>query len=89
MGSNDPAHQDEMPQHQVRIGAAFAVGCCPVTFEEYDAYCQDTKCEKPSDNGWGRHNRPVKNVSWDDAQGYVVWLSGKTGHQYWLLTEAE
>ena len=52
MGSNDSAHQDEMPQHQVRIGTAFAVGCCPVTFGEYDVYCKETKCEMPSDNGW-------------------------------------
>ena len=29
------------------------------------------------------------NVSWDDAQEYVAWLSGQTGHTYRLLSEAE
>jgi formylglycine-generating enzyme required for sulfatase activity len=28
-------------------------------------------------------------VSWDDAQGYLAWLTGKTGHRYRLLSEAE
>jgi formylglycine-generating enzyme required for sulfatase activity len=29
------------------------------------------------------------NVSWDDAQAYVAWLSQKTGKPYRLLSEAE
>ena len=28
-------------------------------------------------------------VSWDDAKAYVRWLSGKTRHEYRLLSEAE
>lgn len=32
---------------------------------------------------------PVVCVSWEDAKGYVEWLSGKTGEGYRLLSEAE
>jgi formylglycine-generating enzyme required for sulfatase activity len=44
---------------------------------------------KPSDQSWGRGDRQVINVSWDDAQSYVKWLSAKTGRYYRLLSEAE
>ena len=33
--------------------------------------------------------QPTINISWDDAQEYVKWLSGLTGQRYRLLTEAE
>ena len=36
-----------------------------------------------------RGNRPVMNVSWDDAQLYVRWLSRRTGKTYRLLSESE
>ena len=28
-------------------------------------------------------------VSWEDAKEYAVWMSGKTGHDYRLLSESE
>ena len=33
----------------------------------------------PDDRGWGRERQPVINVSWDNAQRYVTWLSKITG----------
>ena len=38
---------------------------------------------------WGRGNRPVFNVSWDDVQSFIAWLNGRTGGNYRLPSEAE
>ena len=81
---------DEKPVHGVDIGYGFAVGKFAVTFEQWDACVSAGGCmHRPDDRGWGRGNRPVIDVSWDDAKEYVLWLSTETGHDYRLLTEAE
>jgi formylglycine-generating enzyme required for sulfatase activity len=85
-------HQDsEAPRHTVTITRPFAVGRFAVTFAEWDACAENGGCggEKPGDHDWGRDSRPVINVSWDDANAYVTWLSQKTGKSYRLLSEAE
>jgi formylglycine-generating enzyme required for sulfatase activity len=73
---------DEKPVHRVSIGK-FAMGKFEVTFAEA------TGREKPSDRGWGRGNRPVIKVSWNDATAYAKWLSNQTGKTYRLPTETE
>jgi formylglycine-generating enzyme required for sulfatase activity len=82
---------DEGPQRGVRFGRPFAVAKFEATFAEWDACVADGGCKhNPSDQGWGRGNRPVINVSWDDiTKEYLPWLSRKTGKSYRLLTEAE
>jgi Uncharacterized conserved protein len=79
----------EGPQHQVEISRRFAIGRYAVTFDEYDHFCEVTKREKLDDARWGRVRRPVINVSWEDAQAYLAWLSGETGQAYRLPSEAE
>jgi len=37
----------------------------------------------------GRGTQPVINVSWDNVQQYVGWISTMTGRPYRLLSEAE
>ena len=76
------------PVHQVSV-ARFAMGKYEVTFAEYDLFAETTGRTKPNDYGWGRGNRPVMNVSWDDATAYLDWLSEQTGKRYRLPTEAE
>ncbi len=67
------------PVHNVIIGITYLMGVYEVTFNEFDAFCEDTGRSKPYDNGWGRGTRPVINVSWWDAIAYCNWLSGKMG----------
>jgi len=82
------ASSDEKPVYRVSIDK-FAMGVYEVTFAEYDKFAEATGREKPSDLGWGRGNRPVINVYWNDATAYAKWLSKQTGKQYRLPTEAE
>ena len=48
-----------------------------------------SNCDGKSAEHWGRGKRPVINVSWENAQSYLKWLSKKTKRQYRLLSEAE
>jgi hypothetical protein len=89
MGSNDGYYDYEKPVHQITFDYDFAIAKYPVTFEEYDLYCEVTGAKKPDDRGWGRGKRPVINVSWHDANDYCKWLSEQTGDNYRLPTEAE
>ncbi len=60
-----------------------------VTFSEYDFYCDNNGIEPPFDEGWGRGERPVINISWEDAVSYAEWLSERTNEKYRLPTEEE
>ncbi|MGH6816055.1 MAG: SUMF1/EgtB/PvdO family nonheme iron enzyme [Hyphomicrobiaceae bacterium] len=90
MGSND--HDVEKPPHRVAIRQPFAVAKFEVTFAEWEACVKGGGCasnRSPSDQGWGRGQRPVIDVSWSHAKEYAAWLSAKTGKTYRLLSEAE
>lgn len=80
---------NEKPVHTVTIAKPFAMGKYEVTFDNYDKFANATARTLPGDNGWGRGNRPVINISWDDAVAYTAWLSGETGKHYRLPSEAE
>ena len=86
-GYND----ERRPVHKVKVELTiFAIiGRYPVTFAEYDLFCEAVGRAKPKDKGWGREQRPVINVSWEDAAAYCQWLSQETGQPYRLPTEAE
>ena len=79
MGSE--IYDTEKPVHRVTIPESFQMGDSEVTFAQYDYYVWRMKragfddLSYPSDSDWGRAKRPVINVDWDEAQGYVNWLS--------------
>jgi formylglycine-generating enzyme required for sulfatase activity len=73
----------------IRKVKAFQLSKTEVTFDQYDAYCELSGEAKPDDQGWGRGQRPVINVSWSQAEAYARWLSAKTGDQYRLPSESE
>ena len=83
-------YDDEQPVHTVAM-PAFRIGKYEVTFDQWDACVADGGCGVywPDDEAWGRGNRPVINVSWDDAQAFIGWLNDKTSGKFRLPTEAE
>ena len=95
MGSRDgEGDKDgtEYPRHKVKIDKPFAVGKFEVTWDEWEACVAMRGCDgRPtSDSGYGKGRQPLINVSWDQANAYVTWLSRVTGNSpYRLLTEAE
>ncbi len=88
MGDDESSIDREKPAHEVEL-SPFSVGKYPVTFEEYDAFCEAMGKEKPDDENWGRGRRPAINVDWDDAVAYCRWLGEQTGVNYCLLTEVQ
>ena len=81
---------DERPVHSVTV-PAFKMGKYEVTFDKWDACVAEGGCDRytPDDAGWGRGNRPLINVSWDDVRGFIDWLNDKTAGNYRLPSEAE
>ncbi|EHP38144.1 hypothetical protein OR16_38864 [Cupriavidus basilensis OR16] len=88
MGSNggDPT---EKPPHHVTIGQPFAIGKFEVTVEQWGACADAGACQRIATVANASRNAPVRDVSWDDAQQYVAWLSKVSGKHYRLPTEAE
>jgi len=94
---------NEIPIRPVSI-VSFEMSQYEITFDEYDQYLQSkgintnaitSPTDEAYDNGYGRGNRPVINVSWNDIQNYLVWLNEKSGfnlddpNRYRLPSEAE
>ncbi|MDR8396401.1 SUMF1/EgtB/PvdO family nonheme iron enzyme [Paraburkholderia dioscoreae] len=88
MGSStdDPS---EKPVHHVTIGAPFAIGKYEVTVDQWNSCVAANACQKLTPESNTSKAAPARDLSWDDAQQYVKWLSRTTGKPYRLPTEAE
>jgi formylglycine-generating enzyme required for sulfatase activity len=87
MGSpdSDPeARDNEKPAHQVTLSQAFYLGKYTVTQAQWEAVMGTNPSElKGAD-------RPIENVSWDDAQAFMQKLNEREGvDHYRLPTEAQ
>ncbi len=81
--------RNETPIHSVHFTKPFAIAKYETTFDEYDRFALATGRRLSDDRGRGRGQKPVDNVTWDDANAYAIWLSQQTGNRYRLPTEAE
>ena len=90
MGCEDreTCEYNEAPAREVTV-RPFKLGKYEVSFAQYDPYCEAARVQCPDDEGWGRGDRPVINVSWADAQAFIVWLNEHSGQNVRLPTEAE
>jgi formylglycine-generating enzyme required for sulfatase activity len=73
---------DESPQHQVTV-PSFCMGKYELTQAQYQAIMGNNPAS------FKGNNRPVENVSWDDAVAFCEKLSQRTGKKYRLPSEAE
>ena len=81
----------ERPQHEVTV-PSFFMGKYQVTQAQWKAVTKLPQVEKELEenpSSFKGDNRPVEQVSWNDAVEYCKKLSQKTGRTYRLPSEAE
>jgi formylglycine-generating enzyme required for sulfatase activity len=88
MGS-DSGDPSEKPAHNVKVDTPFAIGKYEVTVEEWNACVEAGACQRVGQSASPTPKAPIRDVSWDDAQQYLTWLSTSSGKPYRLPSEAE
>jgi len=88
MGSED-GDLVERPVRVVQIDQPFYLAANEITFEQYDGFAYFSDRQLPMHKSWGRGNRPVINIDWEDANAYAQWLSEETDNDCRLPSEAE
>lgn len=77
------AFECEKPEREVYLDHFF-IDKYPITWKQFEKYCQDTGKKEPKYPRWGRlDDHPVVNLSWEEAEEYCFW-AGK-----FLPTEAQ
>jgi formylglycine-generating enzyme required for sulfatase activity len=84
-GSKDPA---AVPVHKVSLHA-FALSQYPVTVADWKACHTDGVCGALPRMMVAQDQTPIHNISWDDAQLFITWISRVADRNYRLPTEAE
>jgi formylglycine-generating enzyme required for sulfatase activity len=81
-------HLHEEPAHKVKICYPFAVGQYEVTFEKWDR-CVDAGACRNRRESQGTPRDAIGNLSWDDANAYLKWMSEATSQTYRLPSEEQ
>ncbi|MDX2495894.1 MAG: formylglycine-generating enzyme family protein [Desulfuromusa sp.] len=81
MGSND-GDSDEKPVHKVCVND-YHISKYEITQAQYQKITDSNPSRFKGDD------HPIKFVSWDDAQSYILQLNTRSGKSYRLPTEAE
>jgi len=68
---------------------AYRLSAREITFEQYEVFGRSTGRTPPVGHGWGSVGQSAINVSWEDAQAFIVWLNALSHRQYRLPSEAE
>ncbi|PPR78718.1 MAG: hypothetical protein CFH01_00826 [Alphaproteobacteria bacterium MarineAlpha2_Bin1] len=75
---------------QIIINKPFAMSIFEVTWSEWLTCVKQKICKKiPSDQGWGKKDLPIINISWFDALDYIRFLNQITDGNYRLPSEQE
>ncbi len=88
MGSADGG-ASERPVRNVTVDQSFAIGKFEVTVGQYQACVDAGYCNRIRDSEPGDADRPMQNVSWNDAERFAGWLEEQTGKAYRLPSESE
>ena len=92
MGSaSDQGKTDERPEHEVSVNS-FLMGKYPITQDQWRAVLTLPRVEHDLPSApfkFKGGNRPVEQVSWDDAEEFCQRLSKHTKREYRLPSEAE
>ncbi|MFN3595133.1 MAG: formylglycine-generating enzyme family protein [Thiobacillaceae bacterium] len=90
MGTSDDGRRfGELSQRLVAVSQPFAIGRYTVTAEEFDFYVQANGLVWPDHLLRSEGRQPVINITLQDAQSYLAWLSEQTGARYRLPSEQE
>jgi formylglycine-generating enzyme required for sulfatase activity len=85
-------YDEEGPSHPVKISKGFWIGQTAVTVGAYKRFTQSNGKSMPPEpnffgralnSGWDDDQKPVADVTWDEARDYCTWVGGR------LPTEAE
>ena len=85
-GGVDP---DEGPVHEVSISRVFRMSETEITNLQFEQFRPEHKALRGKGGFSSGDNDAVIFVSYSDALAYCQWLSGKTGRNYRLPSEAE